>query len=487
MNRQDAKGAKPGGRERTEGRKTDSDGAGFLLSPALAPLASWRFILFFLLLSSADAAGWKAGAARVAITPKQPMWMAGYAARKTPSEGVLHDLWAKALVLEDPEGTRAALVTLDICGIGRPLSIEVRDRLKSDYGLARDRVVLACSHTHTGPVVGTNLITMYPLDDEQRRRVEEYAGVLRDAIVAVVGRAIGDLGPADLAWGTGRADFAVNRRENDQAKVPELRERLALKGPDDHDVPVLRVGGPGGALRAVVFGYACHCTTLSFNKFSGDYAGFAQNDLERSHPGTQAMYVAGCGADQNPLPRGTVAHAERYGKELAEAVGRVLATPLRPIAGPLRSSYEEIDLAFAAIPPRSHWEAEAKADNFSVANRARHLLKRLDAEGALPTSHPYPVEVWQVGDGPTWILLGGEVVVDYSLRLKRNLGSSRTWVSSYCNDVMAYIPSVRVLKEGGYEGATSMVPYGQPAPWSERLEEDIVAAVRKGVAATRRP
>ncbi len=116
------------------------------------------------------------------------------------------------------------------------------------------------------------------------------------------------------------------------------------------------------------------------------------------------------------------------------------------------------------------------------------MLQKLDsAEGKIPETYPYPVEVWRLGDGPTWIFLGGEVVVDYALRLKRNLGGSRTWVSGYCNDVMAYIPSRRVLEEGGYEGGGAMVYYGQPAPWSEQVEEEIVAAVRDGVAATRTP
>jgi neutral ceramidase len=436
--------------------------------------------------TEAAAEGWKAGVAKVAITPERPIWMAGYAARTKPSEGVLHDLWAKALVLEDPRGRRAALVTLDLCGISRSLSLEVRDALKGRFGLPRERVVLACSHTHSGPVVGSNLITMYPLDDEQTRRVAAYTGTLDDAIVDVVGRAIAALAPAELAWETGRADFAVNRRNNTQAEAAALRDRIELQGPVDHDVPVLRVSGADGAVRAVVCGYACHCTVLSGYQLSGDYAGFTQIELERAHPGAVALFVAGCGADQNPLPRGTVEQAQGYGHQLAEAVEHVLSGPLRPIAGPLAASYEEIDLAFGDIPPREHWESEAKSSTLAVANRARLLLGRLDAEGRLPEIYPYPVQVWRLGDDLTWIFLGGEVVVDYALRLKRNLGSSHTWVSAYCTDVMAYIPSVRVLKEGGYEGGGAMIYYGLPTAWAESVEGRIIAAVRRGVDATRR-
>jgi hypothetical protein len=247
-----------------------------------------------LLLAPSD--GWKAGSARVDITPQEPMWMAGYGARNKPSEGAVHALWAKALVLEDSAGRKAALVTLDVCGIGRELSLDIRKTLESRLGLTRDRVVLACSHTHCGPVVGSNLVTMYPLDDIQRRKVEQYSTYLAGAIPAVVAEAAGRLEPVSLAWETGRADFAVNRRNNKEADVLKLRAQGALQGPVDHDVPVLRVAGPDGKPRAIVCGYACHCTVLGIYQFCGDYAGFAQIAIEKANPGAQAMFVAGCGA-----------------------------------------------------------------------------------------------------------------------------------------------------------------------------------------------
>lgn len=422
-------------------------------------------------------AGWKAGTARVAITPKQPMWMAGYGSRNHPSEGAEHELWAKALVFEAAPGSRYAIVTLDVCGIGRALSNTIRDEVQKRQGLARDRIVLACSHTHCGPVVGTNLITMYPLDDAQRQRVEDYATTLIEAVVGVVDEAAGHLAPAELAWQTGRADFAVNRRENNQAQAEALRSKLQLKGPVDHDVPVLVVKYAQGKPAAIVCGYACHCTVLQYYKFCGDYAGFAQLALEKAYPGAQAMFVAGCGADQNPLPRGTVELAQRYGEQLARSVERTLAGPLNPLTdAAISSAYEEIALPLGELPSREQVEKDAASKTFAVASRARMLLKTLDERGSLAKTYPYPVQTWKLGE-LTWIFLGGEVVVDYSLRLKRNLGSSHTWVSSYCNDVCAYIPSLRVLNEGGYEGATSMIYYGLPSPWGPTVEEDVVAAV----------
>ncbi len=444
-------------------------------------LVLWLGLIALMAPLSARADGWKAGSAKLAITPKEPVWMAGYGSRDHPSEGALHDLWAKALVLEDPSGSRAVLITVDICGISRPLSSAVRDAIQQAHGLDRSRVVIACSHTHSGPVIGTNLISMYPLNDEQKQKVEAYADFFKKSLIDVASKAFDALKPAELTWDIGRCSFAVNRRENDQRNVPKLRESLALKGPDDHDVPVLRVSGPDGTLQAVVCGYACHCTTLQGYQFSGDYAGYAQIALEKAHPGATALFWAGCGADQNPLPRGAVEQAQDYGAQLAQAVEEVLARPMKPIHGPLRSAYQEIDLAFDTIPDRAHWEELARSDNRFEAGRARLLLKKIDEQGSLESTYPYPVEAWKLGDDLTWVFLGGEVVVDYAHRIKRNLGTRNTWVAAYCNDVMAYIPSLRVLQEGGYEGGGAMLYYGRPAPWSEKVEDQVIGGVRQVV------
>jgi neutral ceramidase len=425
---------------------------------------------------------WKAGTARATITPKAPMWMSGYAARTKPSQGVVHDLWAKALALEGPNGHRGILITLDVCGIGRDLSDRVRDAIQSRHRLGRDQIVLACSHTHSGPVVGRNLLSMYKLDTSQRDLISDYSRALEKTLLELSGQAIDRLADARLSWGIGRCDFAVNRRSNKEPDVPALRDRLELSGPVDHDVPVLRVDRPGGALLAAIFGYACHCTVLDGYEFCGDYAGFAQIELEARHSGAQAMFVAGCGADQNPIPRRSIELAERYGKELAASCGLVLAGPLRAVSGAFESTYEETALAFAPLPSREAIERDANSPNFYAASRAKLLLDTIRERGSLEKTYPYPVQVWKLGE-LTWAFLGGEVVVDYSLRIKRNLGSSHVWVSAYCNDVMAYIPSKRVLEEGGYEGGGAMLYYGLPASWSPDVEETIFRALARRIRA----
>ena len=427
---------------------------------------------------SAEPRTWKAGAARVKITPSKPMWMSGYAGRNKPAEGTLHDLWAKALVLEDPDGRRAVLVTMDLVGISRDLSTAVCAELKKKYGLPREAILLSVSHTHTGPVVGSNLNAMYALDEAQQKLVSEYATDVKTKLVEVVGAALDQRAPADLAWNSGRVTFAVNRRSNKEADVPLLRERGRLKGPVDHDVPVLSVRDKDGKVRVVVFGYACHATVLSFYQWSGDYPGFAQIEVEKLYPGALALFWAGCGADQNPLPRRTVGLAEEYGRQLALGVKAVLDAPMPPVAGNLAAAYAEVPLPFADLPTRDQLVKDSTSTNRYVAIRAKLLLKEIAKGSSLLGTYPYPIQTWQLGPDLTWVALGGEVVVDYSLRLKKELGGDRTWVTGYANDVMAYIPSLRVLKEGGYEGGGAMVYYGLPTVWGPKVEEVIVAAVR---------
>ena len=171
--------------------------------------------------------GWKAGAAKVRITPQQSLWMSGYSSRTKPAEGTLTDLWAKALVIEDGAGHRCVLVTLDLVGIERDLSRSICADLEKRYRLPRPAVLLAVSHTHTGPVVRHNLNVMYQLDARQQKLIADYAAELHRKVIQVVGAALKALAPARLEWGSGTAGFAVNRRNNKEKDVPVLRGRQA--------------------------------------------------------------------------------------------------------------------------------------------------------------------------------------------------------------------------------------------------------------------
>jgi neutral ceramidase len=419
---------------------------------------------------------WKAGVAKAVITPEEPIWMAGYASRNKPSEGKIQDLYAKALALEDPQGRRLVIVTTDLIGFSRSIAEKVAQEVQKRTGLKRDRLMLTSSHTHTGPVIRDSLIDMYNLSAEQAGAVSRYTARLEQEVLRVVDEALRNLAPAKISYGTGQAEFAVNRRTPSPTGY-----RIAVNpdGPVDRSVPVLRIDDSNGKLRAVLMGYACHNTTLTgeFYQFSGDYAGFAQNELEQQYPGAMALFVTGCGADANPNPRSTLELAQQHGKSLAAAVSQVLSRPLAPVAGSLATRWELIPLPLV-VPARDEFQKRLDEKDVYRQRHARRMLKTLDEQGKIPDRYSYPIQVCQLGSDLTLVALAGEVVVDYALRLKRDLKYKSLWTIAYANDVFAYIPSVRVLREGGYEAYQSGIYYGMPGPFGEPVEELIVGKVK---------
>jgi len=418
--------------------------------------------------------GWKAGIARAIITPQEPMWLAGYAARDHESEGTLVDLWVKILAIQDAKGKKAVLITSDLLGYPRKMSDRIRDQIAIKYGLTRSQIILNCSHTHTGPVLDEALFDIYPVNAGQKEVIKRYSVSLEKKIVELTGEAINSLAPAKIYSQNGVTRFQVNRRNNTEASIHLAND---LNGPNDYAVPVLKITDNDSTLVAVAFGYSCHATVLSTYQFSGDYPGFAQLELEKLYPGTTAMFFQGAGADQNPLPRRTIPLARQYGKELAAAVERVLSEDMRELEPSLSSAYSEVDLKFSKPPSKEELIKIEKESQGYQKSWASNQLKILKENGSLTTSYPYPCQVWRVGSQPIMVF-GGELVIEYSIELKKIYGPD-IFIVGYANDDMAYIPSETILEEGGYEGESSMMVYGLPGKWETGIEAAIINEMKK--------
>ncbi len=429
---------------------------------------------------------WKAGTASMVITPKKQVWLAGYGYKRAPA-GTLHDIWIKALALEDRNGWRSVIVTSDLMGIPRYMYENISKKLMKRLHLERSQILLTFSHNHSAPRLHEDLVDYYPVDHAQTKLVKAYSDKLEKQIIQTVIRAFHDLSPARLSIGEGQSGFAVNRRNNVEADVPELlANNIPLKGPVDHSVPVMAVYKAGNRLDAILFGYACHPTTLNFQQWCGDYPGFAQIALEKDHPGTTALFFTGAGGDQNPLPRRDVQLCEQYGNRLADAVEKALAGEMTAVPSELHTAFEFVDLDYLAPPTRKELEDAIRKREQDQSARVRiraswagRMLNIMDSGEPFPSSYPYPVQVWKLGGMLNWISLGGEAVVDYSLRFKREFGP-HTWVCGYANVLVAYIPSMRVYHEGGYEGGAFLYEYGLPANrWAGDVEERIAYTVHR--------
>jgi neutral ceramidase len=421
---------------------------------------------------------WKAGTAAVVITPAGPMWMAGYAARDKPSAGKVHDLNAKALALEDSHGTRLVIVTLDLISVPRELRDWLEKQVAQQYQLPPEALLLNASHTHCGPEVRPNKVY---LPKERAEQCREYVAGMRPKLVQLIGRALRDLTPVSLSYTHARAGFAMNRRTPTEKGV---QNHPYPDGPVDHDVPVLQVTSADNQLKALLFTYACHSTTLSFYQFCGDYSGFAKRYLEEAHPGTTALFMAGCGGDQNPYPRGELELCKQHGRALANGVEAALQTYPRPVRGPLRMALDDVVLEFAAPPSRAELEKEAQSKNKWERRHAEILLKELAEAEKIRTTYPIPVQVVRLGNDLILVALPGEAVVDYALRLKSEIAGPAVWVAGYSNDVFGYLPSLRVLEEGGYEGGGAMRYTSLPGPFAPSVEKLVVDKVHELVRKT---
>lgn len=435
-------------------------------------------LLFLLSLPPTVFSAWKAGVARADITPKEPVPLAGYGGKTRLSQRVEHPIWLKALALQDDSGQTSVIVTADLVGLSQRMVDRITSSALQKHGLHREHLILNTSHNHSSPVTADVLWLYYDLSTEDAALRDRYTDLVYAQYDAVIGKAIASLQPAELAFDQGLAGFAVNRR---RARGPESR---ALPGPVDHDIPVLTIRTTdSGELRGIVFGYSCHTTALGGLSINGDYAGFAQIAVEKTFPGTTALFIQNCGGDANPLPRirgndeEASALAARYGDILAEGVRQVVQGKMKPVLGTLQTHFAETELFLQ--PGLTLDEIKQRLPNLSGQRQREfsHFLRQYESLGALPDRVRYPVQVWKFGASLAWIALTGETVVDYSLKFKSANGWNQTWVFGYNNDLLSYVPSLRVLREGGYEGDTGMYEYGLRAPYTESVEDQITKAV----------
>lgn len=442
-----------------------------------------RALLLWAALTAPAFADWQAGAARADITPAESVPLAGYGGKTRMSERVEHSIWLKALALRDDTGAVSVLVTADLVGLSDRMIAVIAKQAREKHRIPRERLILNTSHNHSCPVTEDVLWLYYELTPDEAAARDRYTAMVYARYDEVIGSAIANLAPAELAFEQGLAGVAVNRR---RSRGSESRK---LGGQVDQDVPVMTVKSDG-QIKSVVFGYACHTTALGGLSINGDYAGFAQLELEKSFPGVVAMFVQNCGGDANPLPRirgkddEATALAKRYGEILAEAVRQVIAGTMTPLSGPLRVAMGEAELFLQPGIPLEELKQRLPNLTGMPKREFEHFIRQYEMLGAPPDRVRYPIQVWRFGPELTFIALTGETVVDYSLKFKAAYGWNTTWICGYNNDLLSYVPSLRVLKEGGYEGVTGMFEYGHRAPYTETVEEQITAKVDELVKQT---
>lgn len=421
------------------------------------------------------------GAAVVDITPDYPVRLTGYGNRMQEAETAAVRIHARAIAIGPKDRLQAVLLTVDNCGIPAEMTELVHRQLEERLGerLPRERFAISSTHSHSAPWLrgfAPNIFAALP--EDHAARLARYQAELTEKLIQVALQACTVQRDATISLGFGEAGFAMNRRVITEGRWSGFGE--TPDGPVDKRVPLLAAHDRDGKLIALLANYACHCTTETgdFNQISGDWAGFAADYLEAEHPGAVALVAIGCGADANPSPRGTHEMARQHGRTLADEVNRLLPA-VRRVSPQITARLARIDLPLAGVP--SEAELQQQAEQAGVAgSRARWFLEQFKQGTPVPTTVPdYPVQTWCFGDDLAMVFLGGEVVVDYALRMNDMFDGSRLWINAYSNDVPCYIASARLLREGGYEVDSSMLYYRRPTRLAPEAEDLICDTVQK--------
>src|SRR5215471_10393447 len=355
-----------------------------------------RVVIFALVLTLlvvqfsclAQTPDFKAGVARVDVTPNEPVFLGGYAARTNVSKGVAQRIFVKALALQDATGATTLLITADTIGTPRWFNDQLAERINKELKIPRERFLFACSHSHSTPAIKGALDGAYAMSAQAAEAEQRYSTEFLQKSFAAARTACTALEPAQLAFGRGEAQFATNRRQFGKSDV---FIGVNPNGVVDHDVPVLRVQNLDGSIKAILFGYACHCTTLGPNdEISPDWAGYAQQCLEQAYPGATALFITGCGADANPNPRGKMMYVTQHGLELAGVVAQTLNKAMLPLNGPIRAAFDRVNLAFGPLPPKGEFEAKLTNSIPAVVRFAQRFLAMMQRGENLPTNYPCP-------------------------------------------------------------------------------------------------
>lgn len=419
------------------------------------------------------------GLAKLDITPDRPVYMAGYAARTSPSEGCYLPLEAKCLVIDD--GAAALIwITTDLIGFDQELGPRLLQAVAAAAGVPEEHVLLSCSHTHCGP-------TLRAVDRELfgPGAVDGYDDALLSTLPGLAREAMAGRREGSLRYGVGHSRMAISRR-----RVVDGRTQM-LPNPDgviDDEMGLLTVHEADGRLAAVLAAYACHPTTMGGQLLGPDYPGYFRLGLSEALPGVEALFVQGCGGDVKPnsvvdgrFAGGPLSEVERCGRWLATDALKAIDGTVGPLVGPLRSRREVVALPLAEPYPREVYEQAVAGSNRWFAKWGAEVLARLDAGEALPDSLPFWIQVVTLGDQFILAALGGEVCVEIGLRLKRELREryEQVMVIAYCNGMRGYQAARRQFPEGGYEVEEWFRYSGLPAPYAPEIEDVICAAVHR--------
>lgn len=380
----------------------------------------------------------RCGIAKADISPSKPVQMAGYASRKLLSQGVHDPLFARVIAFEFG-GQRAVLVSLDNLGFYNGTATPMRSALLERCKLDPSELMLCAIHTHSAPTLTLNA-------DQDHPNNVEYTRNLTNTIGDLIERALKTLEPVSVGVGRGFSPVGMNRRQ----KVVEpgtdgiAKEIIRLGrneyGPTDKEVLVMKICRTDGTITGVIFGYACHSTSLGPGNMmiSGDVHGLAEQFVERNL-GNEVIVPAFAGASGDIDPWFRVVPGFRT--ESGWIPEPVLLSSMLA---------EEVVNSFRGISELSH----------SGPIRTAIVILDLPAQKNKEKSSEYigaanvTITALRVGD-TAFIGFGCEMLHGIGMEIKKASPFKHTFVITHCNGAAGYLSPADLYEQGGYEIQTS--------------------------------
>jgi len=438
------------------------------------------------------------GVATRDVTPPVGIYARSWgAAAHDAAEGIHRPFAATAAVFAplSGDGPTLALVAVDIGWFQYgPDERALRTAVRARTGLDEASLLISMSHTHAGPNANSQL-----RDKPGVELIQPYLDHLTDQIGAAVEEAIASLEPAWVTYGHGRCALATNRDLWD-ADAGRFAAGYNPDVPADDTLLVARVTGDAGDVRATLFNYACHPTTLAWQNrlLSPDYIGAAREVLESAF-GAPALFLQGASGELAPRDDyvGETAIADRNGRQLGYAAAAVVESLPPPGtrfvytgivgSGANLGTWEyqpcdeaQLTRAGSLEAVLTHVELQRKEDLGAVESisgatpdspqEREKALRREFLRVALgdgPT-HAMPLWTWRLGEA-LLVAVGNEPYSDFQTELRRRFAGTPVLVLMTTNGGVGYLPPRDTYGSGRYQEQQS--PY---APGC--LEEAIEAA-----------
>lgn len=427
----------------------------------------------------------KYGVSTRCITPKWPVYMAGYAIRKTRCEGIHDDLYAKTVLLNDGEKS-VLLISCDVISLRRNWTDMIKEEIQKKHGFERDAILIQTTHTHSSVEIA-NVSDEADLSPEQR-----YANFLKEKIMESVEEAIQYQNEGAVEYGSASTHVGINRRR-------KTADGIILGynpgGPIDRKLSVMQIKDEQGQPRVILFNVACHATVLRGSNMliSADHPGVACREIEERNPGCTAIFMQGACGDIDP--RVCDYGGERFKSDTdfddVEIAGRTLAHDVNYISRhmetmpelKIKSALEDISLPYD-IKDKPYLEKLAmKYDDNNPwhtgwSGKVKKIIEKLEEE-TYETGHPFYVQSIELAPGFRIVSLEGEMFCEIGLKIKEQFPGDFTMIAGYANGCIGYVPTGAAIAEGGYEVADVFVYGGRPGPFSSEAEVVIAETAKK--------